>query len=190
MSMRKQLSDNQIKNSIVGDIPENYHPPSWDVWFMRQVYLVASKSKDNSTKIGAVITKSNRVISTGYNGLPTGVVDTVPERHVRPTKYLWFEHGERNAIYAAAKFGGELDGATLYTQGIPCADCGRAVIQAGIKSVVIHGPFEDVLHTLRNHWNESCATSEVMFKEVGVQVRWVDGLIGVEGYANGKVIHV
>jgi dCMP deaminase len=188
--MRKPLTEDKIKDCIIGDISPSYQPPSWDIWFMQQVYLVASKSKDNSTKIGAVITKGNRVISTGYNGLPTGVDDSVAERYLRPTKYMWFEHGERNAIYAAAKFGGQTEGATLYTQGIPCADCGRAVIQAGIKLVVVHGPFEDVLHTLRNHWNESCATSEVMFKEAGVRVRWVDELIGVEGYANGKVIHV
>lgn len=184
-----KLTEEQIKDCIIGDLMD-YTPPSWDVWFMRQVYLVASKSKDNSTKIGAVITKENRVLSIGYNGLPIGVNDNVFERTVRPTKYMWFEHGERNAVFAAAKFGVPTDGAKLYTQGVPCADCGRSVIQAGIKQVIVHRPFEDVLHTLRNHWNESCATNEVMFKEAGVEVRWVDELIGVDGYVNGKIIRV
>lgn len=188
--MNKKMTDEQIQSCIVGDIPEGYKPPSWDVWFMRAVYLVASKSKDNSTKIGAVLTKEHRVISVGYNGLPTGVNDNLPERYKRPIKYMWFEHGERNAILAAARFGLETDGAVLYTQGIPCADCGRACIQSGVKEVVVHRPFEEILHTLRNHWNESCATTEIMFAEAGVKITWVDELIGVEGYANGKVINV
>jgi dCMP deaminase len=183
-------TDEQIQNCIVGDIPPNYKPPNWDVWFMRQVYLVASKSKDPSTKIGAVITRENRVISVGYNGIPRGVNDEAKERYERPGKYMWFEHGERNAIYAASRFGGQTDGSTLYTQGVPCADCGRAVIQAGIKTVVVHLPFERVFGLLRTNWSESCSTTKIMFGEANVELRWIYDMIGVEGYADGKVIHV
>jgi len=77
--------------------------PEWNVWFMQGVYWVASKSKDPKTKIGALIVKDTRIISTGYNGIPIGVDDNVETRHQRPEKYKWYEHGERNAIYAAAR---------------------------------------------------------------------------------------
>jgi dCMP deaminase len=185
-----KLSDDQIKNCIVGDIPVGYTPPSWDVWLMKQVYLVASKSKDNSTKIGAIIVKNNRVLSVGFNGLPTGVDDAPTDRNIRPNKYMWFEHGERNAIYSAARYGIETNDALIFTQAIPCCDCGRAIIQSGIKEVVIHGPFEDILHSIRDHWNESCFVSETMFKESGIKVRRINELIGVEGFVSGKIINV
>ena len=54
------------------DTFENYKAPCFDELFMRMVYLTATKSKDPSSKIGAVIVKDNRVISTGYNGFPRG----------------------------------------------------------------------------------------------------------------------
>src|SRR5438045_6573381 len=105
--------------------------PSWDEYFMRHVYLVASKSKDTRTKIGAVIVRDKRIISEGYNGICQGVYDHIESRYVKPKKYFFFEHGERNAVYGCARHGIATLGAKIYTQGIPCADCARAVIQAG-----------------------------------------------------------
>jgi dCMP deaminase len=181
------LTPEQIRESIHHDIPVDYVPPSWDEWFMQMVYLVASKSKDKSTKIGTVLTRNNRIVSVGYNGLPSGVNDNVPSRYERPEKYSWTEHSERNSIFAAAKYGISTDGCTLYSQGIMCADCGRAVIQAGVKQVVVHRPFEQLFHTLSGQWDESCAISEAMFREAGVEVRWVENLIGETAYIRGKV---
>jgi len=81
----------------------NYTPPDWHDWFLQGVYWVASKSKDPKTKIGAILVKDRRIISTGYNGIPIGVDDKIDVRNQRPEKYKWFEHAERNSIYSAAK---------------------------------------------------------------------------------------
>lgn len=103
---------------------------------MNIAFLTAMRSEDRSSWIGAVIVgKDKEIISTGYNGFPRGVKVT-EERMERPAKYAWTEHGERNAIYNAARTGACTKGATMYTHGIPCMDCARAVIQAGITRVV------------------------------------------------------
>ena len=60
---------------------------SFTDWFMQGVYWVASKSKDPKTKIGALLVKDKRIISTGYNGIPIGVSDDDENRHQRPEKY-------------------------------------------------------------------------------------------------------
>ena len=77
---------------------------NWDTLFMSMVYLVAMKSKDDSTHLGAVIvSQDNEIRSFGYNGLARGINDDVVERQERPEKYFWFEHAERNAIYNAGR---------------------------------------------------------------------------------------
>lgn len=89
----------------------------WDAYFMSLCYMVSIKSKDQSTKYGAVIVGPDHEIrSTGYNSFPRGVNDNLSERQKRPEKYLWFEHAERNAIYNAARMGTPLNGTTLYVQ--------------------------------------------------------------------------
>src|SRR4051812_24167372 len=110
-------------NLVAGIVEEGtpfpeYCPPAWDEWFMGMVYDTARKSKDTSTKIAAVIVKEKRPILFGYNGIPRNV-DDIPERMVRPIKYKWTEHGERNAIYCGARFGIPTEGTTMYTQAMP-----------------------------------------------------------------------
>lgn len=97
---------------------------------------LAGWSKDPSTKVGAVIVgPDNDVRAIGYNGLPRGI-DALPDRFMRPQKYVWIEHAERNAIYTAARNGVPLNGCRLYLNWFPCADCARAILQAGIVEVV------------------------------------------------------
>jgi len=117
----------------------NYTPPDWNEWFLQGVYWVASKSKDPKTKIGALIVKDKRIISTGFNGIPIGVNDDDELRHQRPEKYKWYEHGERNAIYAAARYGINTDGAILYTNALPCADNATFTMfnESGVKIFAI-----------------------------------------------------
>jgi dCMP deaminase len=164
---------------------------SWDEFFMRHVYLVASKSKDTRTRIGAVIVRDNRVISEGYNGMPIGVNDNVQERYERPEKYFWFEHGERNAVFACARFGIACQGGVMYTQGVPCADCARAVIQAGIKEVVVHKQWQEwEVEFYWERWIESQKRSTTLLSEGGVQVRVLDCPLHLKGHLDGKTIVV
>jgi dCMP deaminase len=141
---------------------------NWKDYYRNIAHAVKLKSKDNNTKIGAVIVgKTNEIISTGYNSYPKGIDDNVKERQERPEKYYWFEHAERNAIYNAARTGVSTEGATMYlTCGWPCADCARGIINAGIKTVCI----EPGAGAVGLMWDEHFKRTEVMFKEAGVEV--------------------
>ena len=125
-------------------------PPTWHEYFMTLAYSIAKKSKDPSTKVGAIIVDTQHsILSTGYNVLPRGCIDDISERNTRPIKYAWYEHAERNAIYNAARVGGApLAGSIMYTQGLPCADCMRGIIQAGISHVVTHKEWREATHPL------------------------------------------
>lgn len=157
---------------------------NWDQYFMSMSYFVAMKSKDPSTKIGAVIVGPDKEVrSTGYNGLPRGVDDTVAERDTRPTKYFYYEHAERNAIFNAARMGISTEGCTMYTPGLPCADCCRSIIQSGIKKLVFDWRWdaEARLNTESNQkWLESCSYSKNMFRESMVEVVEYSGPITTE----------
>lgn len=148
---------------------------SWDEYFMMLTYAVAMKSKDKSTKIGAIIVgPDNEVRSMGYNSFPRGINDNLEKRQERPEKYFYFEHAERNAIYNAARMGTSLNGCRMYTQGMPCADCARAVIQSGIKEVIVHKKWND---ENLDKWAESAEKSINMFNEAKILVRIWDGKI-------------
>ena len=112
---------------------------NWDELFIKQANLIAQKSKDKSTKVGCVIVgQDNAVLSMGFNGFPRGVEESSAERWERPEKYEWVEHAERNAIFNAARHGIKLAGARAYLNwgGVPCSECTRALIQAGITEII------------------------------------------------------
>jgi len=110
---------------------------SWHDYFMEMAVVVASRSKDPSTKVGCVIASDDKVVvSTGYNGIPAGVEDK-PERMERPAKYLWTSHAEENAVAQAARVGARLRGGSAYVTHMPCSRCARTLIQAGIVTVYV-----------------------------------------------------
>lgn len=165
---------------------------TWDQFFMLHVYLVASKSKDPSTKVGSVIVRNNSVISEGYNGICRSVNDLVSERLVAPEKYYWFEHAERNSIFHCARHGISTEGTTLYTQGLPCSDCSRSIIQSGIKEIVVHEEWDIGLSLKlgRVKWQESCVRSDIMLLESGVSIRTLNGKVGCKTMVDGKIFEV
>jgi dCMP deaminase len=142
---------------------------TWDEYFMEMAALVATKSKDPNTQHGAVIVgPNNEVRSTGFNGFPRGVIDNA-RYNVRPLKYFYVEHAERNAIYNAARHGTALEGCTMYVTGCPCHDCARGIIQSGIKRVVMaKGSAE-----FNERWKESMEHTMVMFDEADIDVEEV-----------------
>jgi dCMP deaminase len=144
----------------------------WNDYFMTIARTVARKSKDQSVKVGVVIVGPDHEIrSTGYNGFARGVDESDPERWERPVKYEWVEHAERNAIYNAARMGTPLAGCTAYMESPPCTACGRSLIQAGIKEIVVttQNPFAD-----RKDWRSSIQFACNMLEEAGVKVTWTD----------------
>ena len=111
---------------------------NWTEYFLNLAEQIKLKSKDQSTQIGAVIVGiDNEVLSTGYNSFPRGLDDNRPERQERPQKYFWMVHAEINAIVNAARIGIPIKNSIIYlTCGLPCADCAKAIINAGIKKIV------------------------------------------------------
>ncbi len=146
--------------------------PNWNEYYLAICRAVAARSKDPHTQLGCVIAgPAHEIRSTGYNSLPRGIRDDVPERLERPTKYLWMEHAERNAIYNAARCGTPLEGCTLYVEIMPCMDCGRALVQAGIREVVISS--ERMKEYSSEYYNEHFRMVEVLFEEARINIRRV-----------------
>lgn len=144
----------------------------WESRFVEMAELVSTWSKDPNTKIGAVIALpfSRQVLSTGYNGLPRGVNDNLPERSERPEKYFWYGHAERNAVYNAARFGTRLTGSVIYLNaGMPCTGCAIAIIQAGIAGVICMDG--DPTGEPNPKWDAEAQRSRVMLKEAGVALK-------------------
>jgi len=123
-------------------------PSKWDYRFIGIAKEVASWSKDPDTKVGVVIVDDDRhIVSTGYNGIPRGVVD-LPCRLTRENgeKYVWVEHAERNALSQAVK---SVKGCTMYTTLYPCNDCMKGIIQAGIRKIVYMRKHDRIPHELQ-----------------------------------------
>ncbi len=148
----------------------------WDARFIRLAREIASWSKDRSTRVGAVIVAEDKTPSSyGYNGFPRDIDDDAAERHERPDKYDWTEHAERNAIYNATRTGQTLLNDTIYVTHVPCPDCARAILQVGIKRVVVDkASAADADFQMR--WNEKGRFSERMFKEAGVEMDYAEAL--------------
>jgi len=162
--------------------------PDWDEYFMTLVYLVAMRSKDDRTHVGAIVVGPDHEIrSTGYNSFPRNIQDDIPDRQVSPDKYLWIEHAERNSIYNAARVGIPLINCTLYTNGLPCADCARAAIQAGIKEIVIDADWDKGSN--RDQWKNSQSCAMTMLQEAGVVVRaWSGELLQPMKFLGGEIV--
>ncbi len=111
---------------------------SWDEYFMGVALLASMRSKDPSTTVGACIVNSdNKIISTGYNGSPTGYDDdTMPwdrEGDFQNTKYAYVCHSELNAILNSPSI---VKGCKVYVTLFPCNECAKAIVQSGIKEVI------------------------------------------------------
>lgn len=112
---------------------------SWDEYFMGVAHLAALRSKDPNTQVGCcIVSDDHKILSMGYNGLPKGCDDDAfpwdRDGDALNTKYPYVVHSELNAILNFR--GGTLEGSTLYVSLFPCNDCAKAIIQAGIGTVV------------------------------------------------------
>lgn len=142
---------------------------TWNQRFMSLCDHVASWSEDRDFQVGCVIVspEGREIRSTGYNGLARGVLSVDEARFDRQSgeKFYWFEHAERNAIYNAARAGICLSGCILYVNRFPCADCGRAIIQAGITTLITP-PIPEADGAL----DYSFQVSKQMLQEAGVGI--------------------
>lgn len=141
-----------------------------DKWNLRFLFLakhVSSWSKDPSTKVGAVIFDSEyRVVSLGYNGLPSGLDD----QHLqdRERKYKTILHAEINSILFSSR---SLKDCTIATWPfMPCSNCSSAIIQSGIKTCVFPRAYGD----RATRWADSFLLASEQFEEAGVIMKQYD----------------
>lgn len=121
----------------MGDKRQDYI--TWDEYFMGVAYLAGMRSKDPNTQVGAcIVSNDNKILSMGYNGLPRGCSDDefpwAREGDPLDNKYFYTTHSELNAILNYR--GGSLENAKMYVTLFPCNECAKAIIQAGIKTIV------------------------------------------------------
>lgn len=114
---------------------------TWDEYFMGIALLSAERSKDPSTQVGAcIVSENNKILSTGYNGMPIGCNDDeMPwEREAdkpNDTKYPFVCHAELNAILNSPSLIDNKN-AKIYVALFPCNECAKAIIQSGIKEII------------------------------------------------------
>jgi dCMP deaminase len=138
---------------------------TWDEYYLNIANEVAKKSKDPSTKVGAVLVAGGKTShSLGFNGFARGVADYM-DRWERPAKYQRVVHAELNAILGAdLRIVRDDPESTLYVTHSVCSECAKAVIQAGVKRVVIgKGKFA-------SDWDEKTDFALDMMREARVEV--------------------
>ena len=122
---------------------------------MEMAHVIAGWAScyQENRKIGAVIVKNKRIMTTGYNGAPAGVKTCVERGECLRRKMnvpsgqrqelCYAVHAEQNAIIQAAKLGVSIDGATLYCTHQPCVMCAKMIVNAGIVRVVYQEGYPD-----------------------------------------------
>lgn len=128
--------------------------PSWDEYFMQLVEIIKTRSTCIRRQVGAVVVKDNRILTTGYNGAPSGCRHCQEIGCVRQSlgvpsgqrhELCRALHAEQNAIIQAAKYGINIDGACIYVTTQPCVICAKMIINSGIKRIVYRGEYPDEL---------------------------------------------
>lgn len=139
----------------------------WDRRFIDLALHISNWSKDPSTKVGCVVVGADREIrSTGFNGFPRGIEDSIERLEDREMKYPLICHAEENAIMHAARIGISLKDCVAYVTWPPCTRCARSLIQAGVVEVVFPKDIE-----IPERWVEDFDRSLSMMKEAGVLAR-------------------
>lgn len=125
--------------------------PTWTETYIEIAKVVAKRSKDPHTKVGAVLVKNGRIIGVGYNGEPRDF--TYEFDWNSKEKYDYVIHAELNAIANACAIGANVVGASLYITLSPCHECMKLIIQHQLKDVYFIEKYRDfdLSEKLANH---------------------------------------
>jgi len=148
--------------------------PSWDEYFMQITELVASRATCLRRKVGAVLVRNKRILTTGYNGPPSGIEHCEKrggcmrdELNIPSGERMELSraiHAEQNAIIQAAKMGISIENSTLYVSTHPCFTCAKMLINAGVKKIIYKEGYSD-------------SFAKEILKEAGVEVIQFDNSI-------------
>ncbi len=143
--------------------------PSLDEYFLEIAFVVGKRATCLRNNVGAVIVRDKRILSTGYNGAPSGMEHCLEIGCIRNMEKIpsgtrqekcRAVHAEQNAIIQAAIHGVSIAGATLYCTHLPCILCAKMIINSNIKRVVYSTIYPD---------NDSLQ----FFKEAGVEAEYI-----------------
>jgi dCMP deaminase len=140
---------------------------TWDTRFIRMAREVSSWSKDPSTQVGSIAVRNRKIIATGFNGFPKGVVDDDDLLLNRETKLKLMIHAEMNMVYNAVEHGAKIEGSTVYIWGLPCcSECWKGLVQTGVSRVVMPNIEE---HGAK--WKEGCDFAKKHMKNTGINIK-------------------
>lgn len=114
---------------------------SWNEMYMMIAQIVARRSKDPHTKVGAVLVKDNRILGIGYNAEPKNF--KLDFDWHSSEKYDFVIHAELNAIANSTYFGNSIEGSDMYLTLSPCHECMKLIIQYQIKRIFYHTKYKD-----------------------------------------------
>jgi len=156
-----------MKNKIHSEKPrKKIKRPNWDDYFMELARLVATRSTCLRHMVGAVLVKGKRILSTGYNGAPSGMahcleIGCIRDKQKIPsgTKHEICRavHAEQNAIIQCAVYGVSSEDSVIYVTHQPCTICTKILINAGVKRIVYKEAYPDKF-------------SQALLKEAGVKL--------------------
>jgi len=149
-------------------IEDEINAQKWHERFMSLAEEVSKWSKDPSTQVGCILVKDRRVISTGFNGLPRGISDSLDRLTNREIKYEMTVHAEVNAVTTAALHGVSTDGCDVYITFQPCSRCAAVLINAGVRSIFVKSN-KDV----PSRWLENFILGAKMLEEAGISYQHI-----------------
>lgn len=132
---------------------------SWDQYFIAQAAILSTRSTCTRRHVGAILVKDHRIIASGYNGAVSGtphcteVGDYVVDGHC-----IRAVHAEQNALMQAASMGIAVEGSEVYVTDVPCVQCTKLLLQAGIKKI----------NFMRDYHNDEFAESLLEEKNVAL----------------------
>ena len=144
--------------------------PSWDEYFSSIALAVSMRSTCLRRQVGAILVLDKRILATGYNGVPRGIVHCsergcLREQHQVPSgerhELCRGLHAEMNVLIQAANHGIRVQDATLYSTTFPCSLCAKMLINGGINRMVVQDDYADPL-------------AKELLSEAGVQVELFD----------------
>lgn len=159
------------ENLTAVPLPRHADRPSWDEYFFQIAHQVATRSTCLRRQVGAVLVKDKRILATGYNGAPKGIVHCLDVGCLRDElgvpsgqrhELCRALHAEQNAIAQAALHGVKIEGASVYVTHQPCSLCAKMIINAGIVEVYFDEGYPDEL-------------SISFFTEAGIKLRRLGG---------------
>ena len=139
--------------------------PGYNEWQLHKAAVVALRSRDPSTKCGAVIVRPDKsVCSEGYNGFPRNMEDREEWYTDRSEKYDRVIHAEMNALKQAAE---NVAGYAMFMTGPPCLECAKHIAAWGIIEVVWTDSSE---RAFPDRWKPSLERAKTILKDCGVKI--------------------